>query len=139
MNIPTTTADSDFRIAPPVRQSKKDSPPVFWAEVYSRPDSRWLPVNPLTATVDKNRVFEPAPGDKFNRMLYVVAFEEGTSFAPPAIYELKDLLPQMVIFVTSLHDMPRTMLLKCSRNVRQVNVQTGGVWCYLFSLGRTAL
>ena len=56
---------------------KKDSPPVFWTEVFSRPDGRWLSVNPVSANVDKIRSFEPMPGDEFNHMLYVVAFEEG--------------------------------------------------------------
>ncbi|KAF8312462.1 Rad4-domain-containing protein [Clavulina sp. PMI_390] len=53
-----------------------DSAPVFWTEVYSRPDGRWLPVNPITGLVDRNRGFEPVQGDKFNHMMYVVAFEE---------------------------------------------------------------
>jgi len=34
-------------------------------------------VNPVSANVDKIRSFEPMPGDEFNHMLYVVAFEEG--------------------------------------------------------------
>jgi xeroderma pigmentosum group C-complementing protein len=55
-----------------------DSPPIFWTEVFSRPDGRWIPVDPIRGTVDKKRSFEPASNDRTNRMVYVVAFEEGT-------------------------------------------------------------
>lgn len=34
-------------------------------------------MNPISASVDKSRLFEPMSGDEFNHMLYVVAFEEG--------------------------------------------------------------
>lgn len=64
-------------VAQPYHSSKRNSPPVFWTEVYSRPDGRWLCVNPIAANVDKSRTFEPTSGDEFNHMLYVVAFEEG--------------------------------------------------------------
>jgi hypothetical protein len=64
-------------LAKPHHNSKINSPPVFWTEVYSRPDGRWLCVNPVSANVDRSRTFEPTSSDEFNHMLYVVAFEEG--------------------------------------------------------------
>lgn len=51
-------------------------PPVFWTEVFSRPDGRWIPVDPVRYIVNKRKVFEPPPHDKDNRMVYVVAIEE---------------------------------------------------------------
>ncbi|KDQ20907.1 hypothetical protein BOTBODRAFT_124782 [Botryobasidium botryosum FD-172 SS1] len=52
------------------------SPPILWAEVFSRPDGRWIPVDPIRGSVNKRRRFTPAPGDVNNRMVYVVGFEE---------------------------------------------------------------
>ncbi|KLO14754.1 Rad4-domain-containing protein [Schizopora paradoxa] len=51
-------------------------PPVFWTEVFSRPDHQWMPVDPIRYIVNKRKVFEPPPHDKHNRMVYVVAVEE---------------------------------------------------------------
>jgi xeroderma pigmentosum group C-complementing protein len=63
------------------------TPPVFWTEVFSRPDARWLPVDPIRNLVNKRKVFDPStsssnPSASFstplqeNRMVYVIAFEE---------------------------------------------------------------
>ncbi|KAH9985042.1 hypothetical protein BJV74DRAFT_946268 [Russula compacta] len=59
------------------------TPPVFWTEVFSRPDGRWLPVDPIRAIVNKRKVFDPTPvgassrpGMVDNRMMYVLAVEE---------------------------------------------------------------
>jgi xeroderma pigmentosum group C-complementing protein len=57
---------------------RSSSPPIFWTEVFSRPDGRWLAVDPIRALVDKKRKFEPSSTDKYNHMLYVVAYEEGS-------------------------------------------------------------
>ncbi|KAG8966993.1 hypothetical protein FRB90_010921, partial [Tulasnella sp. 427] len=51
-------------------------PPVFWCEVFSRPDGRWIPVDPLRNLVNRKKLFEPPPNDRNNRMLYVLGFEE---------------------------------------------------------------
>ncbi|EAU86269.2 DNA repair protein rhp42 [Coprinopsis cinerea okayama7 len=37
------------------------TPPVFWTEVFSRPDGRWLPVDPIRSIVNKRKVFDPTP------------------------------------------------------------------------------
>ncbi|TFK23064.1 Rad4-domain-containing protein [Coprinopsis marcescibilis] len=37
------------------------TPPVFWTEVFSRPDGRWLPVDPIRAIVNERKVFDPTP------------------------------------------------------------------------------
>ncbi|TBU44496.1 Rad4-domain-containing protein [Dichomitus squalens] len=64
--------------------------PVFWTEVFSRADARWLPVDPIRVIVNKRKAFDPTPNphagaakaDKRravrveNRMVYVMAFEE---------------------------------------------------------------
>ncbi|KAH9053373.1 hypothetical protein EDB87DRAFT_1651420 [Lactarius vividus] len=59
------------------------TPPVFWTEVFSRADGRWLPVDPIRAIVNKRKVFDPTPvgitprrGKVDNRMTYVLAVEE---------------------------------------------------------------
>ena len=66
------------------------TPPIFWTEVFSRPDARWLPVDPIRAIVNKRKVFDPASPISSanatraiarttrvdNRMAYVLAFEE---------------------------------------------------------------
>ncbi|KAF7980649.1 hypothetical protein HWV62_37466 [Athelia sp. TMB] len=57
------------------------TPPVFWTEVFSRADARWLSVDPIRCHVDKRKVFDPAPFAsphirQENRMVYVMAFEE---------------------------------------------------------------
>ncbi|KAJ3503963.1 hypothetical protein NLJ89_g8197 [Agrocybe chaxingu] len=60
------------------------TPPVIWTEVFSRPDAKWLPVDPIRAIVNKRKMFDPAPpatnAPKVtkveNRMVYVLAFEE---------------------------------------------------------------
>ncbi|KAG5638732.1 hypothetical protein H0H81_010542 [Sphagnurus paluster] len=37
------------------------TPPVFWTEVFSRPDGRWIPVDPVRSIVNKRKVFDPTP------------------------------------------------------------------------------
>ncbi|KAF8073973.1 hypothetical protein FPV67DRAFT_1606155 [Lyophyllum atratum] len=37
------------------------TPPVFWTEVFSRPDARWIPVDPIRSLVNKRKVFDPTP------------------------------------------------------------------------------
>ncbi|KAF9465269.1 hypothetical protein BDZ94DRAFT_1160286 [Collybia nuda] len=37
------------------------TPPVFWTEVFSRPDSRWIPVDPIRCIVNKRKSFDPTP------------------------------------------------------------------------------
>ncbi|CAD6566755.1 MAG: hypothetical protein TREMPRED_002955 [Tremellales sp. Tagirdzhanova-0007] len=63
----------------PNAKSKQDLsqyPPVFWAEVFSRSDQRWIPVDPILGMIRKKGHFEPTSDSGFVRMLYVVAFEE---------------------------------------------------------------
>ena len=55
-------------------------PPTLWAEVFSRPDGRWLPVDPVRGIVNRAVVFEErdkAGRKKSNKLVYVVAMEEG--------------------------------------------------------------
>lgn len=53
-------------------------PPVFWAEIFSRSDQRWIPVDPVLGTIRKKTNYEPQSDNGPIRMVYVVAFEEGT-------------------------------------------------------------
>ncbi|KAF8610433.1 Rad4-domain-containing protein [Ceratobasidium sp. AG-I] len=56
-----------------------DGPPTLWAEVFSRPDGRWLPVDPVRGIVNRAGVFEErdkAGRKKSNKLVYVVAMEE---------------------------------------------------------------
>lgn len=45
-------------LAPP---DPTTTPPVFWTEVFSKPDGRWLPVDPIRCIVNKRKVFDPTP------------------------------------------------------------------------------
>ncbi|KAI0301205.1 hypothetical protein B0F90DRAFT_1628752 [Multifurca ochricompacta] len=70
-------------LLPSVRSDPLTTPPVFWTEVFSRPDGRWLPVDPIRAIVNKRKVFDPTPTSVArrsvnvdNRMVYVLAVEE---------------------------------------------------------------
>jgi hypothetical protein len=51
--------------------------------VFSRPDCRWLPVDPIRTVVNKRQVFDPTPVGSTprpaivdNHMMYVLAIEE---------------------------------------------------------------
>ncbi|KAK4687165.1 xeroderma pigmentosum group C-complementing protein, partial [Tremellales sp. Uapishka_1] len=61
---------------PKKKQDLSQQPPVFWAEVFSRSDQRWIPVDPVRGVIRKKSGFEPASDSGPIRMLYVVAFEE---------------------------------------------------------------
>ncbi|KAJ7701422.1 hypothetical protein B0H17DRAFT_1157700 [Mycena rosella] len=46
----------------PTSTSRRDpvtTPPVFWTEVFSRPDGRWLPVDPIRGFVNQPHTFDP--------------------------------------------------------------------------------
>ena len=81
------------------RSDPKTTPPVFWAEVFSKADGKWFPVDPIRSIVNKRKVFDPSPTantfyrfdssqlknkkkekpimlSQDNRLLYVLAFEE---------------------------------------------------------------
>ena len=66
------------------KANKKDvfdinSPPVFWTEVFSRPDGKWIPVDPIRNKFrnQARNSMDPLTLFKYNKMTYVVAFEEG--------------------------------------------------------------
>jgi xeroderma pigmentosum group C-complementing protein len=54
-------------------------PPTVWTELFSRAEGRWIPVDPIRRLIDKKKMFEPPPNCRVNRMIYVVAYEEGES------------------------------------------------------------
>ncbi|KDN51607.1 hypothetical protein RSAG8_00152, partial [Rhizoctonia solani AG-8 WAC10335] len=56
-----------------------DGPPALWAEVFSRPDGRWIPVDPVRGIVNRAGLFErrdQAGKRKTDKLMYVVAMEE---------------------------------------------------------------
>jgi hypothetical protein len=58
-------------------------PPTLWAEVFSRPDGRWIPVDPVRGFVNRAGLFErrdQAGKRKAEKLMYVVAMEEGVSY-----------------------------------------------------------
>lgn len=89
----------------PATPDPTSTPPIFWTEVFSKPDGRWLPVDPIRCIVNKRKVFDPTPVPTYalpnaavaqfsrfnspipnrksqitlkqeNRLVYVLAFEE---------------------------------------------------------------
>ncbi|KAF7348229.1 hypothetical protein MSAN_01776500 [Mycena sanguinolenta] len=51
------------RSSPSTSASQTDpttTPPVFWTEVFSRPDGRWFPVDPVRGTVNQTHAFDPS-------------------------------------------------------------------------------
>ncbi|CAE6427304.1 unnamed protein product [Rhizoctonia solani] len=56
-----------------------DGPPTLWAEVFSRPDGRWIPVDPVRGIVNRAGLFErrdQVGKRKTDKLMYVVAMEE---------------------------------------------------------------
>ncbi|KAG8691889.1 hypothetical protein FRC11_006470 [Ceratobasidium sp. 423] len=56
-----------------------DGPPTIWAEVFSRPDGRWIPVDPVRGIVNRAGLFEQrdqAGKRRTDKLMYVVAMEE---------------------------------------------------------------
>ncbi|KAJ6504689.1 hypothetical protein C8R47DRAFT_154867 [Mycena vitilis] len=52
------------------------TPPVFWTEVFSRPDGRWLSVDPVRGLVNQAHSFDPSSG-------YVAPPHTSTALANP--------------------------------------------------------
>jgi xeroderma pigmentosum group C-complementing protein len=56
-------------------------PPVFWTEVYSRANKEWITVDVTRKKVRAPRgIMEPAKANRENKLIYVVALEEGEFF-----------------------------------------------------------
>ncbi|KAJ3787651.1 hypothetical protein GGU10DRAFT_426726 [Lentinula aff. detonsa] len=82
LGSPATTGSKLKRIK---HDDPRTTPPTYWTEVFSKADSRWIPVDPIRGFVNKRHVFDPSrsssnsaspssSGD--NRLVYVIAFEE---------------------------------------------------------------
>lgn len=62
-------------------------PPIFWTEVYSRSHREWITVDPIRKKMRCRGIMEPPRSETANRMLYVVAFEDGQfAFFVPSIF-----------------------------------------------------
>jgi xeroderma pigmentosum group C-complementing protein len=58
--------------------------PVYWTEVYSRAGKEWVPVDVSRKKVRCRSIMEPPKANPHNKLLYVVAFEEGAPDALPS-------------------------------------------------------
>ena len=52
-------------------------PPVFWTEVYSRPNREWIVVDVVRKKTRCRKAMEPERTCVENQMRYAVAYEEG--------------------------------------------------------------
>ncbi|ETI20362.1 hypothetical protein G647_08397 [Cladophialophora carrionii CBS 160.54] len=55
--------------------------PIFWVEVFSPAIQTWIPLDPIVRqTINKPKTgFEPYANDNYNKMTYVIAFEDDGS------------------------------------------------------------
>lgn len=54
--------------------------PVFWVEAFNEAKQNWIAVDPLvTKTINKPHLLEPPISDRYNNMVYVLAFEDDSS------------------------------------------------------------
>ncbi|QRW27093.1 DNA repair protein RHP42 [Rhizoctonia solani] len=63
----------------PISMIEGNQAPTLWAEVFSRPDGRWIPVDPVRGFVNRAGLFErrdQAGKRKAEKLMYVVAMEE---------------------------------------------------------------
>ncbi|KAK0554439.1 hypothetical protein OC845_000700 [Tilletia horrida] len=74
----TQVADDDAPFASAAEPINLETPPTVWVEVFSKPYQRWLTVDPIRGDLQAtgNRYMEPAPHDKNNKLVYVIAVEE---------------------------------------------------------------
>lgn len=63
--------------SPSPEPAQMNRPPVFWTEVYSRPLREWYCVDVTRKRIRCKNLMEPTKSNPENRMLYVIAFEEG--------------------------------------------------------------
>lgn len=63
--------------SPSPEPAQLNRPPVFWTEVYSRPLKEWYCVDVTRKRMRCKNMMEPTKTNPENRMLYVIAFEEG--------------------------------------------------------------
>lgn len=54
-------------------------PPVYWVEVWSRPNRSWIPVDVYRKKMRCKGIMEPPKSMVDNQMVYVCAYEEGLS------------------------------------------------------------
>ncbi|KAJ3984402.1 hypothetical protein F5890DRAFT_1517301 [Lentinula detonsa] len=84
-NVLGSPANTGSKLQKIKHDDPRTTPPTYWTEVFSKADSRWIPVDPIRGFVNKRHVFDPSrsssnsalpssSGD--NRLVYVIAFEE---------------------------------------------------------------
>ncbi|KAL1745796.1 hypothetical protein HDZ31DRAFT_81675 [Schizophyllum fasciatum] len=45
----------------PVPADPLSTPPVYWTEVFSRTDGKWIPIDPIRNKVNRRKAFDPSP------------------------------------------------------------------------------
>lgn len=74
---PPKTPQRNWAKSPSPGPEELSRPPVWWVEVYSRPAKEWFAVDVTRKRMRCKNIMEPAKSNPENRMLYVVAYEEG--------------------------------------------------------------
>ncbi|KAF9066475.1 hypothetical protein BDP27DRAFT_1423852 [Rhodocollybia butyracea] len=81
-NVLGSASDSKPKLKKFQHDDPRFTPPIYWTEVFSKADSRWIPVDPIRGYVNKRHAFDPSPtstnsaSSRDNRLVYVLAFEE---------------------------------------------------------------
>lgn len=74
---PSKPLNRNWAKSPSPGPEELSRPPVWWVEVYSRPAKEWFAVDPTRKRMRCKNIMEPAKSNPENRLLYVVAYEEG--------------------------------------------------------------
>lgn len=62
---------------PPNELTELVDPPVFWTEVYSTLNKKWITIDPVRGFVNAPLKMHPATTCSTNNLAYVVAYDEG--------------------------------------------------------------
>ncbi|KAJ7643955.1 hypothetical protein FB45DRAFT_999224 [Roridomyces roridus] len=60
------------------------TPPVFWTEVFSRPDARWIPVDPIRGLVNQPYIFDPSVTTEVSLHTPVANANPGSAYPRPS-------------------------------------------------------
>ncbi|KAJ7464776.1 hypothetical protein B0H11DRAFT_2051338 [Mycena galericulata] len=60
------------------------TPPVFWTEVFSRPDARWFPVDPVRGLVNQAQMFDPSSAPEPAHTISSATANPDSAYARPS-------------------------------------------------------
>jgi xeroderma pigmentosum group C-complementing protein len=72
------TKSRNWAKSPSPEPQEMNRTPVFWTEVYSRPMKEWYCVDVTRKKMRCKNIMEPSRNNPENKMIYVIAYEEGT-------------------------------------------------------------